>query len=247
MIIGQEDLTRRRFAAGSRGADGRFVSSPTPDAPATATITTIGGGLLADGETFTIDDGIADHDPITFEFDENGFTGPGNVLIDITGAFGDPDADEMRDRIITAINGQTSASFEIAASDGGSGTVTVTHQIDGEAGNDATIAETVTDPGFSVTAFSGGSESTESEPFTGSLQPAPGKVLETLEEGERARGAFLLFTTTELRTADVATQTPADQVTRVSNGEQFEVREVHHWPALLAHYECVLLRIKESV
>lgn len=83
-------------------------------------------------------------------------------------------------------------------------------------------------------------------PFSGSVQPAPGRVLETLEEGERKRGVWLLFTRTELRTADLDAQTPADRVIRVVDGREYEVREVHHWPKLLTHYEVVLVGLKEA-
>lgn len=83
-----------------------------------------------------------------------------------------------------------------------------------------------------------------STPFTGSFQPFPGARLQTLPEGERQQGQLELYTRAELRTADQHAGTSADQV--VYKGVTYEVREVSHWPKLLAHYQARLLRVQEE-
>jgi hypothetical protein len=83
-----------------------------------------------------------------------------------------------------------------------------------------------------------------STPITGSFQPFPSARLQTLPEGERQQGQLELYTRAELRTADQHTGTSADRV--VYNGATYEVREVHRWPALLAHYQARLMRVQEE-
>lgn len=78
----------------------------------------------------------------------------------------------------------------------------------------------------------------------GSVQPPPRQVLETLSEGERQRGAKVVFTRAELRTGDQNTGTLADVLEYV--GAQWEVRDVQRWPALLPHYEVIVVRVKEA-
>lgn len=82
-------------------------------------------------------------------------------------------------------------------------------------------------------------------PFRGSVQPVPGNLLETLSEAERQRGAQVIYTKTSLKTLDQLTQIPADIVTRVVDGSQWEVRTAQPWPKLLSHFEVVVVRLKE--
>ena len=82
-------------------------------------------------------------------------------------------------------------------------------------------------------------------PFRGSVQPVPGNLLETLSEAERRRGAHVIYTKTSLKTGDQNTQVPADQVTRVVDGSQWEVRIAQPWPKMLKHFEVVIVRLKE--
>lgn len=116
---------------------------------ATGTIATIGGALLIDGETFTLDDGI--NIPTVFEFDSNATFTPGNVPIVFTGA---ETADAMRDLIITAINDALSLSID--ASNGGAATVGLTHAHGGTGGNVVQPADTVANAGFVVSNLTGG-------------------------------------------------------------------------------------------
>ena len=122
---------------------------------ATGSITTVGGGLLIDGETFTLDDGV--NAPTVFEFDlGGGGVGGGNVAVVYTA----PDtADVVKATIIAAVNG-VGAGLEITAGDGGVGLVTLTNDNIGGHGNQ-TVTETVADAGFVVAGLSGGSGSVE--------------------------------------------------------------------------------------
>ena len=249
-ILAEEDLTRKRFQPSTRGTDGRSIDTITPATAATATITCIPGVDHVDGqsgggppEILTFDDGT---NPLFLaEFDEDSLFEPGvTALIDITGG-PSPDSDEMRDRTIFVINNKSSPTFRMSASIGGSGLVTVTHSDPGLAGNSASILETVADVNFAVSAFSGGLDSEAVTPFTGSMQPAPDKVLETLEEGERQRGVQVIYTTFDLKTGNQFSKRRADQVTRVSDGSVWEVRQVSPWPKLLIHRMVTLVKLQE--
>lgn len=125
-----------------------------------ASMTTIAGASHVDGERFEIYDGKLDTLRI-FEFDSDGQAkdrtlgslapnGPLNVvLIDITGT---PTADQMRDRIITAING---AGLDLVAVSGGAATVTITHNRPGA--NNISIFEQVANGTFAVSITTAGS------------------------------------------------------------------------------------------
>lgn len=117
--------------------------------PATGSITTDVQANYADAQTFTLTD--ATGQSITFEFDTvpDG-VGGGNVAIDISG---DVTADDVRDAIISAVNG-VAGTLLITASIGGAATVTLTQDTGGSRGN-TTIGTTGGPPG-TFTAFTGG-------------------------------------------------------------------------------------------
>ena len=119
-------------------------------APATGSITTVNKASLNDGETFVLNDGV--NAAVTFEFDKagDGVTG-GNVAIDISGVSSKID---VRDEIVTAINGAANLDIQADPAIGG-GTINLTNLADGTAGN-TTITETVSDVGFTVSGMSGG-------------------------------------------------------------------------------------------
>jgi hypothetical protein len=94
------------------------MSGGTPTAPATGSITAIAGSLIADGETFTLADGI--NLPTVFEFDKNSSVTPGNVPVPITNAM---TAAQVAQAILSAINGvgaglQVTASFSVTSTPG---------------------------------------------------------------------------------------------------------------------------------
>lgn len=79
-----------------------------------------------------------------------------------------------------------------------------------------------------------------------SVQPASGKVLATLPEGERSRDPRTIFTFDPLRVASQFDGTDADRLT--IDGASYEVRELTDWrtAAPIAHYEALALRVQES-
>ena len=114
---------------------------------AIGTITTVAKANLVDGETFTLNEGVASY---VFEIDVagDGVTG-GRTAVDVSL---DTTADQVRDRIVTAIN---STAILITAASGGAATVSLTNDRFGSVGN-ATSAETVADAGFVLTDMAGG-------------------------------------------------------------------------------------------
>mgnify|MGYP001570413081 FL=1 len=114
---------------------------------ATGSMTTVAKANLVDTETFTLHDGVASY---VFEFDVagNGVTG-GRTAVDVSL---DTTADQVRDRVITAING---TAILITASSGGAATVSLVNDRFGSVGN-TTSAETVADAGFALTDMTGG-------------------------------------------------------------------------------------------
>lgn len=78
-----------------------------------------------------------------------------------------------------------------------------------------------------------------------SVQPSPGgEQLQHLPEGLRQRISLLAFTESDLRTADHATGTAADEL--VYEGAVYEVERVHRWTELLPHLEVYLSRRAET-
>lgn len=122
----------------------------TGAAKATGTITCVAVANLIDGETVTLDDGV--NAPVVFEFDVNG-TGVGgsNVQVDVSL---DTSAIEVAATLHAAING-VGAGLAITSVDNLDGTLTLTNDAVGTAGNE-TITETVADAGFTVTGMAGG-------------------------------------------------------------------------------------------
>ena len=116
--------------------------------PATGRIDTIASVYHNDGEAFTLSDGL---NPVTvFEFDNDLSVAGGSIAIDITGSV---DANTMRDRIITAING-VGASLQITACDGGSAQVDLIHDAADSRGNQ-TSSTTVVNSNFSISDMAG--------------------------------------------------------------------------------------------
>lgn len=104
--------------------------------------------------------------------------------------------------------------------------------------------QTITITRFGAGAFVNGiAQAPSSSTFTcaASVQPANGRDLLRLEEGFRTRDVRALFVTTELRAADVAAGTAADQV-ELADGTVFEVQHVEPW-AMGAFWRAVVLRI----
>lgn len=119
-------------------------------AAATGSITTVTVANLVDTEIFTLDDGV--NPPTVFEFDVagNGVTA-GRIAVDVST---DATADDVRDRIIAAMN-LVGTSFLISASDGGAATVSLVNDTVGAIGNTVS-SEGVTNAGFVLTDMTGG-------------------------------------------------------------------------------------------
>lgn len=127
-------------------------------ANARGSITTPAAGSLVEGEVFTVSDGV--HAPVVFEFEKNSNgVRPGRVAVDVTGGI---NADTVRNRMITAINGVGLSTLNVVASIRGAGRLWVTSQYLGSFGDRGLITEGVGDGGFSFndigtsTAGSGG-------------------------------------------------------------------------------------------
>jgi hypothetical protein len=104
----------------------------------------------ADTETVVLNDGT--NPAVTFEFDTNASVVETATLraVDISSA---ADDDDVRDALITAING--APTLDITASSGGAGIVSLANDTPGTAGNVA-ITETVAGATFVVSGMSGG-------------------------------------------------------------------------------------------
>lgn len=132
------------------------ANNPPVAAKATATITTVAVANILEGENFAIQD--ADGQSCVFVFTktagvyvDRGFGGPRHP-VSLVGAV---TADDVRDRIITAVN--ECAHVQITATSGGAATVTLTQDRFAAPlqANTATV-ENVVNAGFVITAFSGG-------------------------------------------------------------------------------------------
>lgn len=144
--------------------NGEFIESSTIIAfpgilAARGTITTIAATLIADGSTFTLDDGTNAGGPngngiYVFEFDKNASVSGTNIAVTIVDG---QTADQVRDAIVSAVNGTV---IGITASSGGSASVALVNDVVGGAGN-ATITETVADTGFVVDGMDGGGYSVQ--------------------------------------------------------------------------------------
>lgn len=105
---------------------------------------------------------------------------------------------------------------------------------------------------YTVTRYAAGSYvsgrwvdgSTSTLTIRASVQPATSDQLRRLPEALRTRAAMGVITTTEVRTADEATGTPADTIS--IDGEDWEIQQVDAFgvayaPAL-QHWEAVAMR-----
>lgn len=130
------------------------TNAPPVAVKAAASITTIVAANILEGETFALQG--ADGGCTVFVFTktagvyvDRGYGAPRHP-VSLIGAV---TADDVRDRIITAVN-EDSATL-IVASSGGAATVALTQGRFGPTGNTVT-AETVANAGFVVTNFAGG-------------------------------------------------------------------------------------------
>lgn len=79
-----------------------------------------------------------------------------------------------------------------------------------------------------------------------SVQPLTGRQLQRLPEGERQSYPLVIYTVSDVRTADHIAGVPADRIT--TGGNTYEVGRVQRWPAAgpLPHYEAYLMRLDET-
>lgn len=119
---------------------------------AASTITAAAGSLIAEGDTFVLDDGI--NEPVGFEFDSDAtLVYSNNVQVPYTGS---ETPDQIRDLIIAAVNG-VGDSLKITASNGGVATVALQHDLEGTVGN-TKLRDFTTPPGFIVRDMKGGKD-----------------------------------------------------------------------------------------
>lgn len=78
------------------------------------------------------------------------------------------------------------------------------------------------------------------------VQPATGRQMETLPEGERQKRGLFIMTESELKTEEQMSAGPrsADRITYES--EVFEVRKVEKFAMILPHYEAIAVRLDEA-
>lgn len=132
-----------------------FVFAFPAGTQAVGSIQTIPASSIADGETFTLDDGV--NPPTIFEFDTNGSVLPGNVAVNILAAI---TAIDVATAMVSAING-VGGSLNLSAGNviGSSSVVTITNGQIGVIGNVTDWSDTVVDPGFAITQPTGGIDS----------------------------------------------------------------------------------------
>lgn len=118
---------------------------------ATGSITTVAKANLLSGEKVVINDGRGMTLEFVFDLTGSAVTLSTNQRrVDFSA---DTSADNVRDRLITAIN--AAWELRVTASSGGAATVTLTNDFPGAQGN-ITVTETVVDAGFAVTGMSSG-------------------------------------------------------------------------------------------
>jgi hypothetical protein len=143
-------IIEHRIAAGSN-----FTGT---NGAATGTLTTVGGGSLAHGETFYLWDG--QNKRVGYAFDANGTLQESDVFRAVRFAPGDS-ATVVRDAIIDAID-RTPSTYLYAAP-GGADSIQLTNRLGGARYNYAHPADQVGDAGFVVSPMAGGVNA----PFTG--------------------------------------------------------------------------------
>ena len=82
---------------------------------------------------------------------------------------------------------------------------------------------------------------TTSFSIVASVQPASGRQMDRLPEGLREREGMTLWTTTDLRTAQVASGIEADLVS--IDGSTFEVVAIDRWASLGNYYRATVTRV----
>lgn len=136
------------FSLWNEATAAQIAEDFSSEAKATGSITAVIAANISDGETVTISDGETIK---TLEFDKLGDgVSVGNVEVSLIGA---TTADDVRDRILTALAGIT--GFNVTGSSGGPGLVSLEHTQTGIIGN-VHITNTVADDGFVVDGMSGG-------------------------------------------------------------------------------------------
>jgi hypothetical protein len=155
--------------------------------PATGTITAIPGAMIADGETFILNDG--ENPPVIFEFDKNGNVTPGRIGVVID----DTMTDEQVALVIEqAINSVFMGLRITATHPAGTPTVNLRNDTPGiafsvvaltneelSAAGNQPIVESVADPAFFVSGMSGGVDGVF--PATGRIEAIPGNRLQSGE------------------------------------------------------------------
>lgn len=144
---------------GERIESSTIVSFPG-NLAAIGSITCIAAASIVEGSSVTIDDGSTIY---IFEFDTDASITGGSVQVDLSGA---TTSDDVKNALISAING---TGIQITASDGGTGLVSLVHDVVGGVGN-VTITTTVAAGGFAVSGMNGGGYSLQLAALTNSYK-----------------------------------------------------------------------------
>lgn len=142
-------------------------------------------GGANEGETFTINDGT--NPATTFEFDRDGVVSGSNVAVTINPGM---TATQVRDAMVTAING-VGAGLLVTAAPSGTAYVDVTADVGGAEANNA-ITETVANAGFVVTGLTGGANPSTSWAYNASGEARVERVLATQELVDASR-SYITF------------------------------------------------------
>lgn len=138
---------------------GEFIESSTITAfpgnlAAIGSITTVVANNIVDGESVIMDDGTGAGGPnangvYIFEFRKTGSPSGTNIAVALTAGW---TADQVKTALISAVNG---SAIAITASSGGTGLMSLVHDVAGGVGN-VTIVDTVGDAGFVCVGMNGG-------------------------------------------------------------------------------------------
>ena len=160
------------------------------DTHATGRISPVPANDLADGEWFMIGDGS--NPPTFFEFNFNTSVEPGRVPVSLTAG---QSVEQVRDSIITAVNG-VGAGLEVTAFSNGGATVDLVNDNPGAMGNES-INENVADPTFFVEGMSGGNRSPIFDPI-GNKTVNEGEQLQFTVSATDPDGGGLTYAATSL-------------------------------------------------
>jgi hypothetical protein len=195
------------------GGNAYQIAEAVADAGFVISGATFAGGVagVLDAETVTIDDNV--NAATVFEFDTDSSVTGGNVAVDISAAV---TANDIRDALITAING-VGAGLAITASSGGAATVSLVNDDPHITG--AALAETVAVGGFSVTGMTNATGAATVKYKTTYTSSVDGEETAASAEDTEAAGPTTLSATTLITLSGTASAAVASvKIYRTAGG-----------------------------